>query len=449
MRGRELGAGSLGAVALVVSSLALAGPVAAQAGRPPAATGARPANDDSVGGTAPDSDDDSTLPSGHPPVDTSNPHAHASASGAMPGVFRPPDDVEQEDPALTAGSISIDLRDPDDRPVSHETVNLGILINSIAKGDTRKHMQASTDDRGHAEFVHLETQSNIAYRVSVGYQGGMFAATPFQLPQGKAMHVVLHVYPVTRDIPSALIVCEAVIAAELRDDRIQIEEALTVYNLGRTAWQPEGVSLSLPLGYTAFTAQPSMSDQGVDAIDGAAKLHGTFSPGQHQILFRWQLPWSGDRDVDFDVGLPPHVAIARILMPASGTIKLSAAGFPPTEVLKDSHGQSFLVSERRLRPDDARLTSLTIGIHDLPTEGPGRLVATVLAALGVGTGLLLIVRRGRRPLPVRDPVEARDALLEELAELEDARAADQVGPLTYGTARRELIDRLALTLVHL
>ena len=66
-----------------------------------------------------------------------------------------------------------------------------------------------------------------------------------------------------------------------------------------------------------------------------------------------------------------------------------------------------------------------------------------------GTGLLLIVRRGRRPLPVRDPVEARDALLEELAELEDARAADQVGPLTYGTARRELIDRLALTLVHL
>ena len=61
-----------------------------------------------------------------------------------------------------------------------------------------------------------------------------------------------------------------------------------------------------------------MSDQGVDEVERhARKLRGTFPPGRHAIEFRWQLPWSGDKDVDFDVGMPPHVAIARVMMPAT------------------------------------------------------------------------------------------------------------------------------------
>src|ERR1035438_1484989 len=100
--------------------------------------------------------------------------------------------------------------------------------------------------------------------------------------------------------------------------------------------------MALPPGEKAFGAQASMSDQGVDEVNGAAKLRGTFSPGQHSIEFRWQLPWSGDKDVDFDVGLPPHVAIARVIMAAAGDIKLSATDFPPAEVRKNAKGQTFL-----------------------------------------------------------------------------------------------------------
>ena len=187
-------------------------------------------------------------------------------------------------------------------------------------------MQATTDAHGAVVFSGLETASNIAYRVSSGYQGGSFAASPFQLGQVKAMRVVLHVYPVTRDLGTALIVCEAVVAAELRDDRIQVEQALTVYNLGRTAWQPDDVRMALPEGFTAFNAQATMSDQGVDESGGAAKLRGTFPPGRHAIEFRWQLPWSGEKDVDFDVGLPPHVAIARVMMPANAEHQAEGRG---------------------------------------------------------------------------------------------------------------------------
>ncbi|HEV3193064.1 MAG TPA: hypothetical protein VGY54_21300, partial [Polyangiaceae bacterium] len=194
------------------------------------------------------------LPAGHPPVGAAAPHTQGQGEGEMDGVFRAPEDVEEEDTARPAGTIAVELRDPDDRPVPREVVTLGILINSIAKGDTRKHVQMTTDDAGRAIFSGLEMASNIAYRVSCGYQGGAFAASPFQIPLGKAIHVVLHVYPVTRDIDSAVIVVEATIATELKDDRLQIEEILKVYNLGRAAWQPDDVRMPLPAGATAFNA---------------------------------------------------------------------------------------------------------------------------------------------------------------------------------------------------
>jgi hypothetical protein len=394
-------------------------------------------------------DDSQDLPQGHPAVDDSNPHANAGKGKAMPGVFQPPEDLEKEDPSLAPGTIAVELRDPDDHPVPGEVVTVGALINSIAKGDSRKHFQATTDAHGVAMFSGLDTASNVAYRVSSGFSGGSFAASPFQLGQIKSMRVVLHVYPVTREIGSALIVCEAAVAAELRDDRIQIEEALTIYNLGRTAWQPDDVRMALPEGFTAFNAQATMSDQGVDEIDGTAKLRGTFPPGRHAIQFRWQLPWSNDKDVDFDVGLPPHVAIARVMMPANSAVKLSATDFPAPELRHDDQGQSFLVTERRLRPDDARLSSLSIGIHDLPTSGPGRVIATLLAGCAVGAGLLLAAM-GRRTGSGRssDVKRARDMLLEELEGLERAHTGGQVGPRTYERARRELLEALAHTLVE-
>lgn len=386
---------------------------------------------------------------GHPSVRDADPHARAGSHGAMSGLFEPPEDREEADTTVPPGTIVVDLRDADDAPVTGETVMLGMLINSIAKGDSRKHVQAATNERGRVVFSGLETASNIAYRVSSGFQGGSFAASPFQLEQAKAMHVVLHVYPVTHDLQQALIVSEVTVAAEVRDDRIQMEEVLKFYNLGRTAWQPQGVRMALPEGFKAFNTQASMSDQGADEADSAAALHGTFPPGRHTVEFRWQLPWSGDSDFEFGVGLPPHVAIARALMPAAANLKLTVSGFPPADLRHDAQGQRFLVVERQLRPEDPKLTELTIGIHGLPTTGPGRLIATLLAACGVVIGLVLSFARrssAASSAAAADSATTRSLLLEEISQLERAHRAGEVGPKTYGRTRKELVDALARTL---
>jgi hypothetical protein len=391
------------------------------------------------------------LPEGHPALDD-NPHGQAGngqGAGAMPGVFQPKQDTEQPDPSLPEGTIAVDLRDAEEKPVAGEQVTLGILVNSVAKGDSRQHMQATTDASGRAVFGNLERASNIAYRVSVGYEGGLFAATPFQMQQAKAMHVVLHVYPVTHDIQKALIVAEATVATEMRDDRLQVEEVLNVYNLGPTAWQPLDLDMKLPEGATAFSAQQSMTDQGADEMGGKARLRGTFPPGRQTVDFRWQLPWSGDKDVDFSVGMPPHVAIARVMLAATSDIKLAVDGFPTAELRRNDEGQSFLVTERRLRPDEPHLDTLSVGIRDLPTPGPGRVFAALLAAAAIATGLVIAFRRsGDGAGPTAPSKRDRKAILEELADLERARASGDVGPKTYERAYRALIDALARTLAE-
>jgi hypothetical protein len=384
------------------------------------------------------------LPPGHPPTGDGDPHGRGAAGGSVPGMFVPPEDEEREDSTLRPGTIAVDVRDADGGPVAGEQVSLGVLVNSIAKGDSRSHLQAVTDGSGRALFGGLETASNVAYRVSVGFQGGLFAAAPFQLQQTKAMRVVLHVYPVTSDIQQARVVGEAVVAAEVRDDRIQIEEVLTMYNLGRTAWQPRDVAMALPQGFTAFNAQASMTDQGVDEARGAVRLHGTFPPGKGVVEFRWQVPWSGEPQVDLDIGMPPHLAIARVMMAAGGSMSLEASGFPAAEVRHDGQGQSFWVTERQMRPDEPRLSALSMSIRGLPTRGLGPPVATMLAAVAVALGVFAALRQGRPQGAPKGDLEA--TLLDELLSLERARASGEVGPRTYERQRQRLIDSLSRVL---
>ncbi len=389
---------------------------------------------------------DPQLPPGHPPTQSSEPApAQNPHAGAVPGMFEPPPDAETEDAELPAGTILVELRDADDHPLPRTPISLGVLHQSVAKGESRAHKAAVSDDRGFARFDSLETGSGIAYRVTVPRDAATFAALPFQLSAAKGMHVVLHVYPVTRDINKALVVMQTIVFLELKDDRVQVEEALSVFNLGRVTWVPDGVVMTLPKTFTALSSGQQMSDQGVDSVEGqGARLRGTYPPGRHDLEFRWQLPYAGEESVKVDVGLPPHVAVMRVMALASHGMKLSVEDLPAAENRTDAQGQHILVTEKQLHRDDTPVAELHVTLSDLPTPGPGRLVATCIAAFGVLAGLgLAFGSNGAAP---RAGKSARAILLAEIEDIERARQAGQLGPKTYERARREIVDRIALTL---
>ena len=84
---------------------------------------------------------------------------------------------------------------------------------------------------------------------------------------------------------------------------------------------------------------------------------------------------------------------------------------------------------------------MKVEIKNLPTEGPGKLVATILAALGVVAGGVI---SSRKPSSRNLPAE-REKILSSLDALERARESAEIGPKTYERNRRNLLDDLART----
>jgi hypothetical protein len=375
-----------------------------------------------------------------------DPHASAphgaGAHGGHEGLFQAPEDAAIEDPTLPAGTIDIHVADPSGRPLPRTPVTLGILYNSVAKGESRKRVTVTTNEKGVARVEHLDTGSFVAYRPMVITDGATFAMMPFRLPEKSGMKALLHVYPVVEDIESALVVSQSIVYTEVKDDRVQVQQAFKLYNLGKNAWVPKDLVIPLPEGFSAFAADQGMTDARVDAVPKqGARIRGTFGPGQHMIEFRWQLPYSGEPEVRFDVGMLPHMATARVIAPASKDMVLDVPGFPTPQSTSDGQGQRALVTERMFRRDEPGLSKMTVVIKGLPTEGPGKVIATILSAGGVLIGIVLGTKK---PAP-RDRNGERDRILEDLEELERAHLEGNIGPKTYERARRDLLDALART----
>ena len=399
------------------------------------------------------------VPAGHPPMPSSpqgqgdddgdenprggDPHGGAGRGGqAAPGMEEPPQDGVMEDPNAPRGSIELQVADPTGKPLGRTEVTLGILYNSVAKGESRKRVNLMSDDAGIARFKDLEIGSGVAYRPMVLKDGATFSVTPFALGPKGGMRALLHVYPVTNDVSQALIVSQSMIYTEVKDDRVQIQQAFRIYNFGKNAWVPKDEIIPLPENFTAFATQQGMTDVGADAVPNkGVKLRGTFSPGQHVIEFKWQLPYTGDAEVKFDVGMPPHAAAARVIAPAAKGMDMEVEGFDKTKPSNDGLGQRALIAEKQFRREDPPTKSVTVIIRGLPTEGPGKVIATFLALGGLVTGIVL----GSRKAAPRDTKRERQQLLGALEALEHGHRDGSIGPKTYERARRELIDDVART----
>ena len=91
---------------------------------------------------------DAQLPAGHPPM---------TGTQTVPDVAEP--DVGRVDDALAPGTIVVEVRDGTDRPLADVDVQLGIVQQSISKGESRRRISAKSDAEGVARFEGLATGS--------------------------------------------------------------------------------------------------------------------------------------------------------------------------------------------------------------------------------------------------------------------------------------------------
>ena len=110
-------------------------------------------------------DEEQPLPPGHP----------STGGQAKAQVFQPPPDTNVEDSAPRPLGTIPPYHDPQpgERPARRDPgVTLGIVFNSVAKGESREHKLGTSDSNGVAlSFTGLATGSGIAYR-GIGREGG-------------------------------------------------------------------------------------------------------------------------------------------------------------------------------------------------------------------------------------------------------------------------------------
>ena len=258
----------------------------------------------------------------------------------------------------------------------------------------------------------------------------------------------MHVYPVTNRIEETLLGMQGVVYLELKDDVIQVDEFFEIFNLGSTTWVPSNLVVDLPHGFKGFTAQRDMSDIGFDAIaDRGAKLRGTFGPGQHQVQFRYQIPYEGSETAKIGLSLPPRVVRMRVIAEASKTMTLRVDDFPKALSDANQRGTRVLLTERQARPGDPSLARLAITLENIPTEGSARWVTIAITAATLAFGIYVAREqektKGAARGGDRDSERARARLVAEIAALDTAAKAGELGPQAHARIRQALIDSLA------
>jgi hypothetical protein len=346
------------------------------------------------------------------------------------------------------GNIEVRLLDGAQAPVAATEVRLGILFQKIAEGERREERTARTDASGIARFSGLTPSSEFSYRVTARSGPAEYASDPIQLKPEQGARVRLHVYPVTRDVNAALVGSRGFVYVETRDDVFQFEVLFRYFNMGDVTWVPDQALMELPRGFKAFKAGESMTDVRFENVDGVgARLLGTISPGQHNASFRFQLPRDEVQSASFRFGLPPHTAEIRVIAEASPSMQLDVDGFETPVSDVNQNGQRVLVTRRVARRGERELSDFAVTLSGIPTPGPGRWIASFLA-LGLAAVGLSAFRGGlgrarQSELETRDAARARQVLMDEIVELTRARREQRIGPSTYESARRVLVDALA------
>lgn len=391
-------------------------------------------------------DDDSQMPPGHPGA-----HGGANPHGKGAALDAPAENGVRPDDALPTGTLVVEVRTGEGQPVADQEVTLGIVENSIAKGESRKRITQRTNAEGNATFAGLSTASEFAYRASVVRDGADSAAPPFNAPQKGGMRARLHVFRVAKSVRDVQLAVQGMLFIELRDEVFQVEQGYRLYNLGDTAWVPDDTKVRLPDGAKAFNAQKTMTGITFDGDASAAKLRGTIAPGMHEASFRFQIPNPGEEEVSFDLGLLPNVQSYRVVVEAPRGLSLSVDGFPAAILTESQAGAKVLFTEKSTQRLDPGFTQVKLRLSGLTVRPQGHRYALGLAALALLGGLYYAAQLAKSKAALIDPDELAQAttkLLDSLVALEKAKASGEIGPKTYERDKETLLAALARLLTR-
>jgi hypothetical protein len=236
-------------------------------------------------------------------------------------------------------------------------------------------------------------------------------------------------------------------AMQPREDIFQIDTILRVQNGGTKTWSPKGFYVPLPAGFQAFRPPQAAGDLRAVLEGNRVHVTGSFTPGQHELSFGFQLPNSRETNIHFAFQTVPHLTDARVFLEATETMGLQVQGLRPAEKTNGQEGQNALMAAADFLGNGAEApAALQVTVTGMPPRGKGNIVASVIAGLIAMVGIAYAkasADKSSANITSEDRSRAKSLLLDELVSLEQAFRAKGIGPKTYEHARRTLLDSMA------
>ena len=339
---------------------------------------------------------------------------------------------------------------------------LTVLLHRVTS-DSRQSWETVADTEGRFRFEGVEYEEGGLYAVAVDYQGALYVAG-LDLSEGSPPPVSLKIYEAVDDDTSITVASSELMfsSAEAAGETVWAWEIVSLRNSTDTTYVPgpEPMSLlrfSLPDGAQGLYVDTDLMGADVIQVDVGFALTASVPPGEHQVMYAYQFPYSGGEAL-VTKSLPYGAETIRVLAPPE-VATLSSESIEGTEVVEigDNRYQLLMAS------DLPRGSRVLLQLSGLPQPSFGerfsRLVRQVrleyAAVTGLGTLMLSLIayalwrRSAARPLPALghppvDPVDAEQGrLVREIAELDEGFESGTVAEVPYRRRREALTARLA------
>jgi mono/diheme cytochrome c family protein len=357
----------------------------------------------------------------------------AASTGELPPVQAPPAGLPSAPKAVT-GSIVLGtpgMTLPPDLQVifEYQRNSDGAIISQTVPLDAQGNFVVTGTQMSHGDVMRARTEYDaITYFSEV-------------LPVGVSATLPITIFERTTD--AATISADVLhVIAQPTADGLAVSEVYVLSNSGERVIANPGdpiVHIGLPVGATQFAVDPNMpADTLVEGGDGL-DFYGSFpaaSQGSQSIAFSYVLPPGStllDRTTSF-----PIVSVNLLVQGDPQAIRVSSDRFV-SEGTRSFEGQVYQLFQAK---DLVAGQSLPLKIESASAAFDWRIVLGI-GLIVVGAVGLVLWQRGQKKQPaVASAAIQKEALIDQIAALDDDFAEGQIDEINYKARRAKLKDKL-------
>ncbi len=240
--------------------------------------------------------------------------------------------------ALAQGGTSVEGRVVHGANPGANLSGVSVVLHQQSLGEDLP-VEAATDAEGRFRFEGVEVVPGSAYGVSVEYQGALYGKDVVVVP-GRSAEVTLTVYDATHDALVLEVASASVLFSSVnrRHQWVGALEMVSVRNASDHTFVPgpEPMNLlrfDLPPGARDLEVRTDLVGAEVLQVDRGFGLNAAVPPGDHDMLWVYQFPYSG-ASASFTRSFLYKAGQVRFLIPTQvGTVSITSPQMGPAQAV--------------------------------------------------------------------------------------------------------------------